>query len=127
MGLFDGILGGIVGAGMTAVVNGLIEQNGGIAGIVSKFEQGGLGDTVRSWVGTGQNLPISADQIHQILGSDAVTGIAQKLGISTEELNNKLAELLPQAVDQATPNDRMIVDEQDTDRLIGHQVFQHRY
>ena len=104
MGLFDGILGGIVGAGMTTIVNGLIEQNGGISGIVSKFEQGGLGDTVRSWVGTGQNLPISADQIHQIFGSDAVTGIAQKLGIPTEELTNKLAELLPQAVDQATPD-----------------------
>jgi hypothetical protein len=63
MGMFDGLLGGVVGAEMATVVNGLIEKHGGIQGIVAQLEQQGLGGTVRSWVGTGANLPITADQI----------------------------------------------------------------
>ena len=72
MGLFDGVLGGLVGAEMATVVNGLIEKHGGIQGIVAQLEQQGLGGTVRSWVGTGANQPITADQIHQAFGSETV-------------------------------------------------------
>ena len=55
MGLLDGILGGVVGGEMVSVVNGLIEKHGGVQGIVKQFEQQGLGETVKSWVGTGAN------------------------------------------------------------------------
>src|SRR5271168_3264273 len=103
MGMFDGILGGVVGAEMATVVNGLIEKHGGVQGIVAQLEQQGLGGTVRSWVGTGANQPISADQIHQAFGSDAVKQMAAKVGISHEDLAAKLSQILPQAIDKLTP------------------------
>jgi uncharacterized protein YidB (DUF937 family) len=103
MGMFDGILGGVIGAEMATVVNGLIEQHGGIQGVVAQLEQQGLGGTVRSWVGTGANQPITADQIHQAFGSDAVKQLAAKLGLSPDVLAAKLAQVLPQAIDKLTP------------------------
>jgi uncharacterized protein YidB (DUF937 family) len=104
MGMFDGILGGVVGAEMATVVNGLIEKHGGIGGIVSQLEQQGLGNTVKSWVGTGTNQPISADQIHQVFGSDMVKQMAAKVGLSPDVLAAKLSQILPQAIDHLTPN-----------------------
>ena len=65
MGLFDGILGGVVGAEMAVAVNHLIEKHGGLSGIVDQLKQKGLGDTVKSWVGTGPNQPVAPDQLHQ--------------------------------------------------------------
>jgi uncharacterized protein YidB (DUF937 family) len=103
MGMFDGILGGVVGAEMATVVNGLIEKHGGIQGIVAQLEQQGLGGTVKSWIGTGPNQPISADQIHQVFGSDAVKELAAKVGLSPDVLAAKLSQVLPQAIDKLTP------------------------
>ena len=103
MGLLDGLLGGVVGAEMATVVNALIEKHGGLQGIVAQLEQQGLGGTVRSWVGTGANQPITADQIHQAFGSDAVKELAAKVGLSPQDLAAKLSAILPQAVDKLTP------------------------
>jgi uncharacterized protein YidB (DUF937 family) len=103
MGLLDGLLGGAVGAEMVTVVNGLIEKHGGVQGIVAQLEQQGLGGTVRSWVGTGANQPITADQIHQAFGSDTVKQLAAKVGITPQELAAKLSAVLPQAIDKLTP------------------------
>jgi uncharacterized protein YidB (DUF937 family) len=103
MGLFDGLLGGVVGAEMATVVNGLIEKHGGVQGVISQLEQQGLGGTVRSWVGTGANQPISPDQIHQAFGSDTVKQLAAKVGMSPEDLAAKLSQILPQAIDKLTP------------------------
>src|SRR5580692_2844390 len=103
MGLFDGLLGGVVGAEMATVVNGLIEKHGGVQGIVAQLEQQGLGGTVRSWVGTGANQPITAEQIHQAFGSDTVKELAAKLGLSPDVLAAKLSQVLPQAIDKLTP------------------------
>jgi uncharacterized protein YidB (DUF937 family) len=103
MGLLDGLLGGAVGAEMVTVVNGLIEKHGGIQGIVTQLEQQGLGGTVRSWVGTGANQPITADQIHQAFGSDTVKQLAAKVGLTPQELADKLSAVLPQAIDKLTP------------------------
>ena len=103
MGLFDGLLGGVVGAEMATVVNGLIEKHGGIQGIVSQLEQQGLGGTVRSWVGTGANQPITPDQIHQAFGADTVKQLAARVGMSPEDLAAKLSQILPQALDKLTP------------------------
>jgi len=103
MGLFDGMLGGVVGAAMVGVVNHVLEQNGGVQGVVNQFEKQGFGATVRSWVGTGPNQSITADQIHQVLGSGAVQELAAKAGLSVPELTAKLAQLLPQAIDKLTP------------------------
>ena len=103
MGLLDGLLGGVVGAEMVTVVNGLIEKHGGVQGIVAQLEQQGLGNTVRSWVGTGANQPITPDQIHQAFGSDIVKQLAARVGMSPEDLAAKLSQILPQAIDKLTP------------------------
>jgi uncharacterized protein YidB (DUF937 family) len=103
MGLFDGLLGGIVGAGMVSVLNGVIEKHGGLQGVVSEFERNGLGATVQSWVGTGPNQAITPDQVHKVLGSDLLQQLSEKSGLSVEDLKQKLAQVLPQAVDKLTP------------------------
>jgi uncharacterized protein YidB (DUF937 family) len=103
MGLLDGLLGGAVGAEMVTVVNGFIEKHGGVQGIVAQMEQQGLGGTVRSWVGTGANQPITEDQIHQAFGSDTVKQLAAKVGLTPQELAAKLSTILPQAIDKLTP------------------------
>ncbi len=103
MGLFDGVLGGLVGGEMASVVNGLIQQHGGVSGIVSQFEKQGLGATVKSWVGTGPNQPITADQVHQAFGVDTIKNLAAKAGLNPNDLAAKLAQVLPGAVDKLTP------------------------
>jgi len=104
MGIFDGILGGIVGAAMVSVLNNVVEQHGGVQGIVDQFEKQGFGETIKSWVGTGPNQPISADELHQVLGSAQLEALAAKAGLSVPELTEKLAQLLPRAIDKVTPN-----------------------
>ncbi|MBV8909912.1 MAG: DUF937 domain-containing protein [Gammaproteobacteria bacterium] len=107
MGLLDGVLGGVVGAEMTSVVNGLIEKHGGVQGIVSQLETQGLDAVAKSWVSNGPNQPISADQIHQAFGSDTIRALAAKVGLSPQELAGKLSTLLPQVVDKLTPNGQL--------------------
>src|SRR5712675_15448 len=104
MGMLDGLLGGIVGAGMVSVVNGIIEQHGGVQGVVSEFEKNGLGATVKSWVGTGPNQPISPDEVHTALGHDLLQQLSAKSGLSVQDLAQKLSQILPQAVDKLTPD-----------------------
>jgi uncharacterized protein YidB (DUF937 family) len=99
MGLLDGMLGGVVGA----VVTDVIRRNGGVQGVVNQFERNGFGPTVRSWVGTGANLPIDAEHIERVLGSDLLQQMSAKTGVSVADLKQKLAEVLPQAIDQMTP------------------------
>ena len=104
MGMLDGLLGGIVGAGMVSVVNRIVEQHGGLQGLVSEFEKNGLGPTVRSWVATGPNHPISPVEVQKALGPDLLQQLAEKSGLSVQELTQKLSQVLPQAVDTLTPN-----------------------
>jgi uncharacterized protein YidB (DUF937 family) len=103
MGVFDSLIAGAVGAEMATVVNRLIERHGGVQGLVNQFEKQGFGSTVKSWVGTGPNQPISSDEIHKVLGADTVNDLAQKMGVSPQELAQKLSQMLPKAVDAATP------------------------
>ena len=103
MGLFDGVLGGIVGGAMASVVNSILEQHGGVQGVVNQFEKNGLGATVQSWVGTGSNASISPDEVHRAIGPDLLQQLAAKAGMSVPDLTQKLAQVLPQAVDHLTP------------------------
>jgi uncharacterized protein YidB (DUF937 family) len=104
MGLLDGLLGGAVGAEMATVVNSFIQQHGGIQGIVAQLEQQGLGGVARSWVGSGANQPISADQLHQAFGgSGVIAQLAAKTGMSPQDLASKLSQVLPAAIDKLTP------------------------
>jgi uncharacterized protein YidB (DUF937 family) len=102
--MLDGLLGGIVGAGMVSVVTSVIEKHGGLQGVVSEFEKNGLGATVKSWVGTGPNHAISPDEVHRALGPDLLQQLSAKSGLSVQDLTQKLAQVLPQAVDKLTPD-----------------------
>jgi uncharacterized protein YidB (DUF937 family) len=116
MGLFDSIasqaggvfsnLGGESHPGILEIVTGLIgrSDSGGLSGLVEVFQQNGLGEAVASWVGTGQNLPISAEQLQSVLGNEQVRSIAQKLGLSSEDAASALAKVLPHAIDHLTPD-----------------------
>lgn len=79
-------------------------QSGGLSGFAERFAAQGLGHIVSSWIGTGQNLPISAEQLKCVLGSEQVQAIAAKAGISPEAANAGLTQILPQLVDRLTPN-----------------------
>lgn len=112
MGLLDSVVGALAGGqsgGESPLLNVVMQlinnpQTGGLAGLVQSFQQGGLGSIVNSWVSTGQNLPISAEQIHAVLGGGQLQNIAAQLGMSTEQASGGLADLLPQLVDKLTPN-----------------------
>jgi len=103
LGLLDGLIGGAVGAEMITVVNRLIEQHGGLSGIVNQLQQQGLGPIVNSWIGSGPNQPISADQVHQGFGPEVIRELAAKAGLSPQELAQKLSQVLPQVIDKLTP------------------------
>lgn len=110
MGLLDqlgSVLGGAQGeqSGLLDSVMGLIQgQQGGLGGLVEAFKQNGLGAAASSWVSTGENLPINAEQIQQVLGSEQVQQIASKLGLSMDDASQGLAGLLPQVIDKLTPD-----------------------
>lgn len=82
----------------------LIQQNGGLPGLLQKFQQSGLGQHAESWVSNNANLPITADQLHQVLGSGAIASIASQLGMDHAQVSGGLAQMLPQLINQMTPN-----------------------
>ena len=88
------LLGMVSGAGASA----------GLTGLVNAFNQKGLGDVMSSWVSTGRNLPISPEQIQNVLGSAQVQALAAKAGIDPAKASAAIAQILPHLVDRATPN-----------------------
>jgi uncharacterized protein YidB (DUF937 family) len=116
MSLFDDVVGkftggtaaGEGGQGLAASVLELLSnKQGGISGLLQTFQQNGLGHIASSWIGTGENLPVSADQIRQVMGNEQVETFAQKLGIAPETASAQLAQVLPSIVDRLTPNGAM--------------------
>ena len=111
MNLFGDILGKLTGGSAGAQQGGLAasvlellgNRQGGIAGLAEMFQQNGLGNIVSSWIGTGANLPVSAEQIQQVFGSEQIQAFAQKAGIAPEGASSQLAALLPEIVDRLTP------------------------
>lgn len=111
MGLFDSVAGAILGKlggesgnPMLQIAMNLLNENGGLSGVLDKFKESGLTEEAASWVSKGENMPISAEQITQVLGSGAVADMAAKFGLSSEDISGKLAEYLPGVVDQLTPD-----------------------
>lgn len=110
MGLFDS-LGSIVQDVMAgkeinllSVAEQALSSAGGVNGILSQLRQAGLGDQVASWIGTGQNLPISAEQISAALGNPQLQALAASMGVHLDQVPALLAQHLPAAIDQASPN-----------------------
>jgi uncharacterized protein YidB (DUF937 family) len=115
MGLLDQVIGALGqqmgGAGnqnqlVNLVMQLINNQPGGLQGLVERFTQAGLGQQAQSWVSTGQNLPISPEQLMQVLGGGGgqLQSMAQQLGLSNSDAASGLANLLPQVVDQLTPS-----------------------
>lgn len=122
MGLLDSVIGSIAqpqgGAAaqpdLLGAVVGMLGQGGdqvgglgGLAGLVARFQQGGLGDIAASWVGTGQNQSISSEQLGSVLGNDTVGNLAGQLGLNQGDLLAQLSQLLPQLVDKLTPQGQL--------------------
>ena len=80
---------------------------GGLGGLLDKLQKGGLGDAANSWVGPGQNQPVSPGQLGSALGPNIIKTLAQKSGLSEEELTKSLSQVLPGIVDKLTPAGRM--------------------
>lgn len=88
---------------LPALIEQLSKYPGGLSGLVASFQQGGLGEIVASWIGKGQNLPVSADQLGQVLDPGVVNELAAKTGQDTGSVLGSLSSLLPQLIDKATP------------------------
>ena len=105
------VLGGLAGGNQATggnllmqVLLSLLQQNGGLDGVLGKFRQGGLGQQADSWVGTGQNMNISPDQLQQIFGSSTMSDLASQLGMPEEQAGSTMAQLLPEVINQLTPH-----------------------
>jgi uncharacterized protein YidB (DUF937 family) len=112
MGLFDSVVSAVSShvqqqGGMANVLSDLLANNGelgGLGGLVARFNQAGLGDVVSSWIGSGENQPISADQLSGVLGSDVLGKAASQLGLDSSQLSGQLSAMLPGLIDKLTPN-----------------------
>ena len=139
MGLLDGILGNVIGAALGgnqgqsplgAILGGLtgggggnvllqiglslLQQNGGLGGVLGKFREAGMGAQADSWVGTGQNMNILPDQLQQVFGSGALGDIAAKLGMSQDQAGSAMSQVLPELINQLTPQGQVTADSENS-------------
>ena len=131
MGLLDGLIGNVLGSALGGsqrqdplgqILGGLggasrgqsgnlllqaalllLQQNGGLEGVLGRFRQGGLGQQADSWVGTGQNMNISPNELQQIFGSSTLRDLASQLGLPQEQTGSTMAQVLPELINQMTP------------------------
>lgn len=114
MGIFDNLAGGLKTLlsgqkgenNLIDTIGGLITDSntGGLSGLVKKFKDNGLDEIVSSWISTGKNLPISADQLQKVVNPKQIENVAKKLGVSAENASDHLAEYLPRIIDKLTPD-----------------------
>lgn len=138
MGILDGVLGSLLGGGSAAsplqsilgsILGGGQAQGGqaqgelgqpgglggllggsGLGGLLSKFQQNGMGDVAHSWVGTGENRPVSPDQLQQVFGDEQLDQWSQQANMPKHDLLSQLSQYLPSAVDKMTPNGQVPAD-----------------
>ena len=119
MGLLDGLLGQVMGGMMGGagqapmqaqsqnpllqIALQMLQQNGGLSGVLGKMQQAGYGEQAQSWIGTGQNMPIDAGALSQIFGQGQLGQLAQQFGLSPDQASGGLAQVLPQVMDRMTP------------------------
>lgn len=115
MGLLDELenkaVTGMLGGSSSPIASGLLQminnQPGGLPALLQSFHDKGLGGLASSWVGTGQNLPITAEQVQHVLGNDQVQQLAAKAGISSDVAGASIAQILPSLIDKLTPNGQL--------------------
>jgi uncharacterized protein YidB (DUF937 family) len=118
----SGLLGGGKKVGVAGVVQALIVQFGGIDALIDRLRSSGLSAQLDSWIGTGENSPAGARKIEEALGSDAIAGIAERLGIDSKEAAARVAVALPKVIDRLTPAGRLPeggISMDSIDNLIG--------
>jgi uncharacterized protein YidB (DUF937 family) len=124
MGLLDGLLGNLMGSYLggtqerNPVSSGsqmqggnlllqialmMLQQNGGLEGVLGKFRQGGLAQQADSWVSTGHNMEVSGDQVQQVFGPSTISDLASKLGMPAGQAGSVMAQILPELINQLTP------------------------
>jgi uncharacterized protein YidB (DUF937 family) len=138
MGLLDQLAGGIggqllqqLGAGqqnpLLQMALGLLQQPGGLQGLLDKLQQSGLGAQAASWVGTGANLPVEGRQLQQALGDDWMATLAAQLGTSSGQASQSVATMLPELVDRLTPEgkvgDLQSLAPRNLESLLGGKLF----
>jgi uncharacterized protein YidB (DUF937 family) len=119
MGLFDQLLPNIPGLGgqqsqilsaaasLLSQKEGSVGGTGGLSSLVAAFQQKGLGNVVSSWISTGSNLPVSAAQLEQVLGTKTMTEFADRAGVAPGQASSSLAAVLPNLVDHLTPDGQL--------------------
>jgi len=108
MGLFDMLNRAPGGAqGQADFISGILSSVGGLQGVVDKLQAAGLDRQVASWLGNGSNLPVTAEQIRSALGNEQVQQVARQLGLPVDSALQVLADHVPNAVDQASPDGRL--------------------
>jgi len=95
------------GGNAIEILQGLVQQHGGLGGLLDTLRQQGLGSHVDSWIGTGRNMPVNAQQIIDALGQGPLAQIAQRFGIDPQQAASHIAEILPKAVDHLSPNGQL--------------------
>ncbi len=115
MGLFDSVRGMLGGqqqpddsrARLLEAAAAMLSSNsqvGGLPGLLERFQEAGLGHVIGSWIGTGQNQPISPEQVQQVLGDGELQHISEQTGLPPEQAAGHLSDLLPSLIDKLTPN-----------------------
>ncbi|KAB2839001.1 MAG: DUF937 domain-containing protein [Burkholderiales bacterium] len=130
MGILDGllsnVLGSVLGGGggrsLAQAALDLVQQHGGLPGIVDRFKAAGLGAQADSWVGTGANQPISAADLQRALGSGDLTGVASRFGLSSGDMGSGLAQMLPELINQLTPQGQIPENHADKLREVMEQL-----
>jgi uncharacterized protein YidB (DUF937 family) len=107
MGLLDGILGGAIGAEALLLVKGYFEKHGGLDGVVADLQKTEIGAQVKSWVGNGENLPVTPEQIKSALGSEKIKHLAESTGLPIDQVAKYLSDHLPTAIDKSTPGGQL--------------------
>ncbi len=103
-GMLGSVLGGGASGAQSNAAPSAAPDMGGLGGILDAFQKGGLGHLADSWVSTGENLPVSGDQVSDVLGQDKIAQMADQLGMSRADVSGGLAQILPQLINQVTPN-----------------------
>ena len=110
MGLFDNLAGSVLGkmagdqGNLVPLAMEMLNQYGGLAGILEKFNASGFAEQAASWVAKGENMPLSAEQIVSTLGASTIAEMANKLNMTAEALSEQLAQKLPKVIDKLTPD-----------------------
>jgi len=119
------ILGGLTGGSSAGSSSGtgnillqlalsMLQQQGGLGGVLGKFREAGMGAQADSWVGSGQNMNISPNQLEQVFGSGSLSDIASKLGMSQDQAGSAMSQVLPELINQLTPQGQVTPDSENS-------------